>query len=296
MSTDMAGKSGLSPDRALPPPAFGLMNSPLLPLPEELERIAASGFDFLELALDAPASDHHRALKHKPRLQTLLAAAGMGLLCHLPTFLYTADPCDAVRQASILEMRRSFEAAAALGADKVVMHPSPFSGLAPAMRGATLERCRENLEWACDRATELGLQLCLENMFPGYRAFFHPNDFDELLAAHPGLMLTLDVGHANLGSEACGAAAFLDRFPDRIGHLHFSDNGGTRDDHLPLGKGAIDFGSILDRLVRSGYKQGITLEIFSGDAADLEQSRQRMVDGWQAAVKRQGEGTGKRKA
>ena len=263
-------------------PAFGAMNSPLLPLPQELDRITGLGFDFFELAMDAPMADHATVRSHAGRIREGLDGAGMGLVCHLPTFVYTADPCEAIRHTSLEEMRHSLETAADLGARKAVIHPSPFSGLGRAMMETTLARCRENLDTICRRAAVLGIVLCLENMFPRYHTGYRPAEFEGLLEDHPDLMLTLDVGHANLGDKACGAAAFIDRFPSRIGHLHFSDNSGTRDDHLPVGRGTIAFDDIVERLVHTGYGGTLTLEIFSGVASDLAESRQRVLDLWRA--------------
>ena len=78
-----------------------------------------------------------------------------------------------------------------------------------------------------------------------------PDDFSEIFSAFPSLMLTLDTGHANL-ADYSGNRLFdlIERFGDRIRHLHFSDNSGRSDDHRAIGKGTISFSKLIKRLYR----------------------------------------------
>ena len=46
--------------------------------------------------------------------------------------------------------------------------------------------------------------------------------------------------------------------------VHANDNLGERDDHLPPGKGLIDWKQLLQKLDATGFKGGMILE-FSGD-------------------------------
>ncbi len=66
---------------------------------------------------------------------------------------------------------------------------------------------------------------------------------------------------------------FINRFGDRIQHVHISDNFGRRDDHLAVGEGAIDFKVLIDALKKIHYDDTMTLEIFTEDRADLIRSR-----------------------
>jgi len=52
----------------------------------------------------------------------------MELVCHLPTFLSTADLTQSIRDASLHEILRSLETASELEAEKVVLHPSHIVG------------------------------------------------------------------------------------------------------------------------------------------------------------------------
>ena len=137
----------------------------------------------------------------------------------------------------------------------------------------------ESLASIIGRAQELGLCVCLENMFPKCGAFVEPADFDDLLNRFPDLRLTLDTGHANIGGRGGQRTLdFIKKFGPRIGHLHISDNSGERDDHLAVGSGVIDFLKISRALKQCGYDDTATLEIFSDDRRELKKSRDRLEE------------------
>jgi sugar phosphate isomerase/epimerase len=173
-------------------------------------------------------------------------------------------------------MFNSLEVAAELGAQKVVLHPGHIGGLGVYVKETALTHANQSLASIIGRAQALGLCVCLENMFPKCRAFFEPPDFVEILQRFPDLKLTLDTGHANIGTRGGRRILeFIEKFGHRIGHLHVSDNLGERDDHIPVGTGTIDFIKIVRALKQCGYNDTATLEIFSEDCRELKKSRDR---------------------
>ena len=56
-----------------------------------------------------------------------------------------------------------------------------------------------------------------------------------------------------------------------IRHVHFSDNRGRDDNHMPLGVGNINWKNAVKSLKSIGYDDTITLEVFCDDAAMLLQ-------------------------
>jgi sugar phosphate isomerase/epimerase len=144
------------------------------------------------------------------------------------------------------------------------------------VRETALAHANNSLAAIIDCAQTLGLCVCLENMFPKCRAFVEPADFIEILERFPDLMLTLDTGHANIGNPSGRRIVeFIEKFGNRIGHLHVSDNFGERDDHIPLGAGNIEFLTIVSALKQCEYDDTATFEIFSEDRRDLIKSRER---------------------
>ena len=109
----------------------------------------------------------------------------------------------------------------------------------------------------------------------GFR-MLNNDDFVEILQRFPDLKLTLDTGHANIGNPGGRRIQeFIEKFGQRIGHLHVSDNFGERDDHISVGAGKIDFLKIVRALKKCGYDDTTTLEIFSEDRRELQASRDR---------------------
>ena len=108
-------------------------------------------------------------------------------------------------------------------------------------------------------AGDSDITVCIENL--SETAEHMAPIFDAL----PSLNLTLDLGHAQLLSDKNTSFGFIDKFPDRIRHIHLHDNlGGNSqidDLHLPVGKGVVDFDAIFPSLYQIGYRRTITLEL-----------------------------------
>jgi sugar phosphate isomerase/epimerase len=260
---------------------YGAMNFPVNPLLEEIETIAALGFDYMELTMDPPRSHHSEIRRQRNQLLDALRRHRMGLVCHMPTFVTLADLTDAIREASLNEVLRSLETAADLGAEKVVVHPAYISGLGVYVMEQARGRAFDSLAAIVYRAREMGLRVCLENMFPRTRFCADIDDFKEVFERFPDLELTLDTGHANIGSSGGRRIRqFVETFGDRIGHLHVSDNFGKEDNHLPIGSGSIRFPAVIEALQEAHYDGTVTFEVFTPDRSYLRLSREKFAEIW----------------
>jgi len=258
---------------------YGAVNSPLRPILDEIKAIADLKFDYLELAMDPPYCDARNLRRQKRDILRSLKEYDLRLIFHLPTFLSTADLTDRIRKASIQETLASLEVAAEMKPLKVVLHPSYMMGLATFAPELARAHAMESLEIIVGKAQALGLRLCLENMFPRTRWLINPEEFVDILAKFPTLNLLLDVGHAHLedaGGKKC--LRFIEMFPDRLKHLHVSDNFGKEDQHLPIGAGIIDFSKVVKALKGIGYNDTVTLEVFSRDREYLKISKRKMEE------------------
>ena len=257
---------------------FGAMNFPVAPVIEEIEIIADLGFDYLELTMDPPQAHHHQLAAQQKQIVSHLQRHNLGLLCHLPTFVSTADLAPAIRRASVQEMLDSLEVAASLGAKKVVLHPSMITGMGIYVVEQVKEYFRQFLARMVVAARALDVTICLENMMPRNILGVESTFFAEVFSEFPALLLTLDTGHANIDDELGGGrlATFLACHGNRLGHIHISDNNGRRDDHLPVGQGTIDFAAFLNTLAATGYNDTLTLEVFTTNRQLLSDSRKRL--------------------
>ncbi len=258
---------------------YGATNSPLRPILNEVKVIAELKFDYLELAMDPPYCDSKNLRKQKREIRESLTRYNLGLVCHLPTFLSTADLTDRIRQASIDETLDALEFAAEMEPLKVVLHPSYMTGLGAFLPELARAHGMESLEILVEKAHALGLRLCLENMFPRTQWLINPEEFVDILAKFSTANLLLDIGHAHIedpSGKKC--LRFIEMFHGRIGHLHVSDHFGKEDQHLPIGAGIIDFSRIVGALKKIGYNDTITLEIFSRDRDYLKISKKKMQE------------------
>jgi sugar phosphate isomerase/epimerase len=253
---------------------YGAMNFPVLPVVEEIKTFNELGFDYLELTMDPPEAHYSILSENRSVIIEALENSAMGIVCHLPTFVYAADLTDSIRRASMTEMQRSLAVAADLGADNAVLHPPMISG----MGGYVADRVRAlAIEFIADMvemSTATGVTICLENMMPRNGFGVEPAELEMLFWRFPTLQLTLDTGHANLGENGSARLGELvERFGERIGHIHLSDNRGHHDEHLPLGFGNIDFRRLAEELHKVGYEGTLTFEVFDEDRRLLVESR-----------------------
>jgi sugar phosphate isomerase/epimerase len=261
------------------PMLYGAMNFPVRPVLDELEVLSGLGFDYLELAMDPPQA-HYRVIREKKvEILKALDTHNMHLVCHLPTFVSTADLTDRLRETSLAEVLDSLETAAELKPLKVVVHPSTVRGLSVFVMEQVKEYLLKSLELIVEKADHLGLCLCIENMFPQYYSLVNAEDFVEVFDKFPTLRLTLDTGHGQIGSAGRKRTVeFIERFADRIYHVHASDNLGKADDHLPIGAGVIDFQEVVKALKAIGYNETVTFEVFSRDRDYLKISRDKFAE------------------
>jgi sugar phosphate isomerase/epimerase len=92
------------------------------------------------------------------------------------------------------------------------------------------------------KAEELGVMLAVENCGPYHSGVDRTAaDLRSLIngAGSPHVRACLDVGHAAVNRNTSELVSLLGK---DIVHLHVHDNHGQRDEHLPVGRGTIDFG------------------------------------------------------
>lgn len=253
------------------------MNSPALPLDDELERIAASGFEFADLTLEPPGGWP----VDPERVAARLAELGLGGVGHTAYYLPIASPFDAVRAGALRSFVDALDAFAAIGVGVVNVHPDPMTRLFP--RPEIRRRNAEAIAMLLEVASARGLTLAVENLGPRFGTL---DDLAAVLDAVPDAAFHLDVGHAHLvrpGAVTEFVHELLNAFGDRLAHVHVSDNFGLEDLHLPLGTGTIDWPAVVRELKDTGWDGTVTIEVFSHERAHLETSRRLWQQWWDAA-------------
>ncbi len=252
---------------------IGTMNNPSKSVLDEAAFCGKAGFDFLDLTIEGP----HATTVDISKLQPILDSYGLSITGHTDPCLPYAYPIQAVRQACLLELERCAVIFSKLGAKIMNIHPCYLCP--PAMKKDLLSFNIEALQPIVAMAAAHGLTLVFEN----YKApFDRVSTFKTLLAEVPGLKLHLDFGHANFGRD--NHEVFCRELGEHIQHVHFSDNRGRSDDHMPLGVGSIDWQKAVALLKATGYDSTITLEVFCNDPdmqyKYLDMNRKLVLELW----------------
>jgi sugar phosphate isomerase/epimerase len=165
------------------------------------------------------------------------------------------------RQRSIKEILMAAEAAAHLEVFHFVIHPGPEKEKKPPVEEHfhRLENAAEALNQVSKQCLSHGMTLILENMLP-HHLFGHTSDLMWIMGAIEGrnVGICLDTGHAHLSGDLYTVTYKLS------GHLkmvHAADNRGKNDDHLPPGRGDIDWALLIDRLEETGFNGTLILEL-----------------------------------
>ncbi len=254
---------------------LGMMNNPARDPLKEIARAADLGFDFLDLTLEPPAC--RASDVQADRIKAALLSRNLGVVGHTAYYLPFASAFDAIHQAAVAEASRCLEVFAAVGADRMNLHlDCHVPGYGPPYINDRNIGAINALQGV---ASEHGIRLMVENVEGDTAESLAP-----VLDALPGVGLHLDIGHANIGvrGRKSSTANLLERYADRLLHVHLSDNKGKSDDHLAIGAGTIDWKRELRLLKATGYDDTITLEVFYGDADLLRYSLDKARELWGA--------------
>ncbi len=255
---------------------LGVMNDPRRQLIEEIQWIAANGFDYIDLTLEAPAA----ALETTDwrSVSNALTASGLGVICHAAPYLPIENPSPLVRQAALDELRRSIDAAAILNATLCTTH---FRGWPTHLADAAgYDYYRQMYEILIRHGANQGVVVALENSPENRHQLKY---FREIFHRLPELKLLFDIGHGNIKTAKSMTRDYLFALSDRLAHVHISDNNGQADDHLPIGapkQDGIDLGHELRGLRSFRYDGGITVEVF-GDRRWLLASADLIRETWE---------------
>ena len=233
---------------------IGVMNNPRESIYAEAVAFGKAAFDFIDLTIEGPQALDVDTIK----LGAILEQHNLAVIGHTDPCLPWAYPIGSIRQACLDELERCARIFSALGAGIMNIHPCYVCP--PAMRALLVELNIEALKPIVEMAASYGLKLAIENY---KKPFDRVSTFKSMLNEVSGMSLHLDFGHTNFGKD--NHAVFCDHLAEHIAHVHFSDNRGKADNHMPLGVGSIDWERAVASLKNTGYDGTITLEVFCDD-------------------------------
>lgn len=228
-----------------------------------------------EIAFDAEALDGSDAAAVR-RVADALRAAGVRVSFHGPFVDLAVGSSDpAVRAVAARRFEQILALVPRFRPVTLVAHAGYEWRRHEYFRPVWMEHSLRFWSQLARRLAPLGCRLVLENVFER-----GPAEMAELLEplAAEGVGLCLDVGHAAAFGEE-PPAAWVERLGRFVGELHLHDNDGRRDEHLPVGRGRIDFGPLLAKLwAMLPAPPLVTLEVHR--PGDLEESLAGLARVW----------------
>jgi sugar phosphate isomerase/epimerase len=244
------------------------------PFEEAADRIAAIGYEGLELLADVPHA-WPAGLLEGPKRAILAAMQRTNLtFSNVNAFMMNAvndyrqpywypsfiEPDPHYRRVRIDHTHRALDLCAELGAPHITTEPG---GPVPAgeSRDAAVDLFVEVLKPLAEHAHQRGVLLLIE---PEPGLLIETTDQYLEVAERvnaPSIGLNFDVGHAYCVGEDLPRA--IERLAPQIRHYHFEDIAATRvHHHLVPGTGAIDFAEVIAAIRRTGYDGWLTVELY----------------------------------
>jgi len=217
------------------------------PLEAAIEFAKRQGFHAFEVWADHPhAHPDETPADMRPRLRKALADfAAMSM--HGPlgnASLASINP--GIWRESLRQHLAAVELASDIGATVLVTHPGDLRD--PRFADEFMRLSREALAQLATRGAQLGVTIAVENCGPYHAGIDRTAaDLASLVGSAPGLKACLDTGHGAVNGNTAELVRLLG---DAIVHMHVHDNHGQRDEHLPMGRGTIDFSVLAPLLAR----------------------------------------------
>jgi sugar phosphate isomerase/epimerase len=235
---------------------------------EALKFAAENGFDAFEVDIYFPTVDlDDWNWNEIEALKEISRDAEIEISVHAAYYeLNMAAFLKGIKEESVRYINKSIDFCHELGGEVITLHPGEFTYDVPP--GASVDTDPlmkiqwdhniESLKRINAYAESKGITLCLENL--GWNEV--AQSFEDMLKIRDEvgdtLQFTLDIGHARLNSEG-GVEEGFRVLGDNIRHIHFTDNYGKEDDHLPIGEGNTDYSKFF-HLIKN-FPHIITLEV-----------------------------------
>jgi L-ribulose-5-phosphate 3-epimerase len=246
--------------------ATGIATQEYLTAEEGAIRAHEEGCTHWYVDLSLP-SDHAHEWSGLRRRSLVRLAGGLGVrpIVHgnfrAPLSSEIPEVAAAVQDYLTSELRL----AADLGAPLIV-HGGALVDPKPTESGRwnALQRFLRVLERALDDAGRLGVELWLENLshYPRFRPFTYVftryADFVTAQGYLPEVGFIFDIGHANVNQSP--PLQLFQEMAGSIKAISVSDNDGTADSHIGLGRGNVPIGELVRAIERSCWRGLVAFE------------------------------------
>ena len=204
----------------------------------------------------------------KARVKEIHGTTNLVLSLHAPlSDINIASVNERMWVESIRQIKECIESAYEFINDICVVHPGFFSPLSIQMPEKAVQKAVDGLTTLCEFAAERGLRIAVENLTSANMLMGrYPNELVHIVRAVnvDNLGICLDVAHANTTKTLDEFLNIMANAEDvAIIHLHASDNLGSDDLHLPLGKGNQDWKKVLNGINDHDYEGLMVMELYT---------------------------------
>ena len=209
-----------------------------------------------EIGLDAAALDDFSA-DDFAHIASQFKAQRRSITLHAPFLdLSPGSPDPKIREATRHRYRQLIDAIPIFEPLSIVCHSGYDEDRYSFCKESWMEYCIETLKWLGAEIYHRGARMMLENVYET-----HPEDLlaviKHLDPAHTGCCL--DIGHLTVFGKN-PLDTWINALGPFVGQMHLHDNHGTRDNHIGLGQGCIDFNAVFDFINTLKTQPIITLE------------------------------------
>jgi sugar phosphate isomerase/epimerase len=187
----------------------------------------------------------------------LLGREGLACTVHAPFTDLSIGAIDSdVRRITVERLKKSLDVAALFQAGSLVCHSGFDQRHYFGQEDRWVDNAFLSLRAVLDHTRSIGIPVMLENVFEPTPAIHK-----KLLGVigSPLLGFCLDIGHQEVFSKT-RLDEWLEDLGEHLGQLHLHDNRGHHDEHLPIGKGILDFDRLFSFLHSRNKSPIITLE------------------------------------
>jgi sugar phosphate isomerase/epimerase len=237
------------------------------PFPTVLKRLNKFDVDSIELVDE---SLHALNRKRVKALKKIAREIGLEFTVHAPfADINIASPIPVLRRVFLKRLEKSLSCARQLRCRQWVFHSGWKSAISEFYPNLDWQTNLRSVRTLLTIAKKLEVDISIENTpepmhflvkrMQDFAMFYSELDSD--------IGLTLDVAHANTAGQTLG---FINKFSDKIVHVHISDNNGKYDDHRGIGYGNVDWNAVAHALKRINYKGTVMLESVTHVQESLE--------------------------
>ncbi len=223
-----------------------------------LKRIEQLDIGYIEVVDEGK---HALNRKRVNSLNKLAHRLGLEFTVHAPfADINIASPNPMLRRIMLKRLEKSLRHARQLHCRQWVFHSGWRSGVSEFYPTLDWKLNLRSVRTLLRVAKKLGVDISIENTPEPFHFLVKRMEDFALFYSELGsydLGMTLDIAHANTTQQIFG---FIEKFADKIVHVHISDNEGKYDAHRGIGQGEINWEAVARALKKINFKGLVVLE------------------------------------